>query len=99
MCRILSYRCGPLVTTLVIMFVFSINGVIIEKSTCTEETKQSLFYLALAICITGQMLMMCTALADSGTVVAVGPADEEYASLMSGKDSIPFCEACSLRYC
>ena len=59
-----------MVTTFVIMFVFTLNGVIIERSQCTEATKASLFYLAVVICITGQVLMMCTALRDSGTLVA-----------------------------
>lgn len=88
-----------MVTTLVIMFVFALNGIIIERSTCTEQNKEYLFYLALVICIMGQLLLMCTALVDSGTLVP-RPGDEECESLVGSnkgrKDTVPYCDSCMI---
>lgn len=70
-----------------------VNRVVVEKSNCTVPTKELLFYLALVICATGQLFLMCTALIDGGTLVT-GPSDEECATLVSEKKAVPFCDEC-----
>lgn len=81
-------------TTFVIMFVFTLNRIIIDRSICTESTKVVLFYLALVLCSIGEFFLVCTALADSGTLVS-STDDEECASLVD-KEAIPYCDSCML---
>ena len=88
-------RYGPIVTTFVILFVFTLNRVIIDRSTCTEATKVILFYIALVVCSIGQIFLICTSLADSGTLLT-GHADEECASLVGANNAVPYCDSCNL---
>ena len=96
-CDVTSICCvryGPVLTTLVIGFVFTLNRVIIDRSKCTEDTKVILFYVAALLCAIGEFFMICTALIDSGILV-IKSEDEESQSLV-GRGTIPYCDTCML---
>ena len=90
-------RCGPVVTFFVVIFVCMLNIVIIQRSTCTNDQKDFLTYVAYIFCFVGEILMILTSLADSGTLIPLGE-DEEKASLVSPDrySNAPFCDSCLL---
>ena len=83
-----------MVTSFVILFVFTLNRIIIDRSICSQSTKDMLFYVALVICLLGELFLICTALADSGTLTT--QSDEECASLVGRRDAVPYCDACMM---
>jgi hypothetical protein len=82
------------VTTLTIMFVLTLNRIIIERSICTDTTKDILLYVAIAMCCIGEFFLLCTALVDGGTIVTGPAGDEECASLVGEKGVVPYCDTC-----